>query len=220
MRRRPSGLRRRRTPSSVDSGAPAGSDVSGSTSPDAVPRTTRRLGFVLVGALVLALLLLVGVRAFVLQVFLVPSTSMATTLQPGDRILVNKLAYRFGEVGRGDVVVFDGRMSWDLPPGADSQAAPVGTDYVKRVIGLPGDRVACCDAAGRLTVNGVPLDEPYLYPGDAASSDRFDIRVPPARVWVMGDHRSASADSRAHIGDPGGGAIPIDSIVGRVLVVI
>ncbi len=182
--------------------------------------TQRRLAIVLVTALVLTLALLVSVRAFVVQIFFVPSNSMASTLQPGDRILVNKLAYRFDPIERGDIVVFDGRTSWNLGVGAQSSGVAADTDYVKRVIGLPGDRVACCDREGRLTVNGVPVDEPYLFPGDAASVDAFDIRVPPDRVWVMGDHRAASADSRAHIGDPGGGAIPVDSIIGRVTAVI
>jgi signal peptidase I len=182
--------------------------------------TQRRLAIVLVTALVLTLALLVSVRAFVVQIFFVPSNSMASTLQPGDRILVNKLAYRFDPIERGDIVVFDGRTSWNLGVGAQSSGVAVDTDYVKRVIGLPGDRVACCDREGRLTVNGVPVDEPYLFPGDAASVDAFDIRVPPDRVWVMGDHRAASSDSRAHIGDPGGGAVPVDSIIGRVAAVI
>jgi signal peptidase I len=170
------------------------------------------------------LLILVAVQALVLQVFLVPSASMATTVDSGDRVLVDKLAYRLGGLERGDIVVFDGDESWDMVTGATGDTEnPENTEntrYMKRLIGLPGERVTCCDADGRLMIDGIPLDEPYLHPGDAPSEDRFDIRVPPDRVWVMGDHRSASADSRAHIGDPGGGAIPVDSIVGRVVAVV
>jgi signal peptidase I len=88
------------------------------------------------------------------------------------------------------------------------------------VIGLPGDRIVCCDEQGRLTVNGVPLDEPYLFPLDLPSRDRFDVLVPPGRVWVMGDHRSRSADSRAHLADPGGGTVPMDKIVGRAVAIV
>jgi signal peptidase I len=87
--------------------------------------------------------------------------------------------------------------------------------YVKRVIGLPGERVTCCDAQRRITVDGVPLEESYLHPGDSPSDVRFDVLVPAGRIWVMGDHRSDSADSRAHLGDPGGGTIPLTRVVGR-----
>ncbi|HWG01843.1 MAG TPA: signal peptidase I, partial [Trebonia sp.] len=93
--------------------------------------------------------------------------------------------------------------------------------YIKRVIGLPGDHVACCDANGQVTVNGVPLSESsYLYPGNAPSATRFNITVPPGRLWVMGDHRQISYDSRGHIGDPGGGTIPENQVVGRAFVII
>ena len=91
---------------------------------------------------------------------------------------------------------------------------------MKRVIGVGGDRVQCCDASGRLTVNGVPLDEPYLYPGDVPSRDAFDVVVPAGKLWVMGDHRSISQDSRAHLGDPGGGFVPEDRVIGRAFAVV
>ncbi|GGO48009.1 signal peptidase I [Streptomyces daqingensis] len=180
-------------------------------------------------ALLLSVLLLVS--AFVVQPFLIPSSSMAPTLKVGDRILVNKLAYRIGNSpGRGDVVVFDGRESFVQEEGEDGSpvtgfvrkaGAAVGlmrpeeTDYVKRVIGVGGDRVRCCDRRGRIEVNGVPLDEDYLHEGDDPSAVPFDIEVPQGRLWVMGDHRSDSSDSRAHLGDPGGGTVPVERVIGR-----
>jgi hypothetical protein len=96
-----------------------------------------------------------------------------------------------------------------------------GDILIKRVIGLPDDQVACCDAQGRVTVNGIPLNEQsYLYPGDVPSEERFNIVVPPGRLWVMGDNRSISDDSRDHEGDPGAGTIPENAVIGRAFVII
>lgn len=177
------------------------------------------------------MLLSVLTSTFALQPFRIPSGSMEGTLQVGDRIVVNKLAYRFGgEVQRGDIVVFDGsgiftasgsgRGSLSGVLRAAGAAVGLGrpsdTDYVKRVIGTGGDSVRCCGSRGRIEVNGTPLDEPYIYPGDKPSDVRFDIRVPEGRLWVMGDHRSDSADSREHLGSPGGGTVPLDRVIGRV----
>jgi signal peptidase I len=161
---------------------------------------------ILLAAAGVAALLLVS--TFVMQPFQVPSGSMEGTLRIGDRVLVDKLAYDFGGTpGRGDVIVFDGK---------DSFTTASGTDYVKRVIGVGGDRVTCCDSRGRVTVNGRPLDETYLYPGDTPSRVPFDIVVPDGKLWVMGDHRDVSRDSRDHLGDPGGGSVPVGRVIGRV----
>ncbi|MER5277671.1 signal peptidase I [Streptomyces sp. NPDC002809] len=167
---------------------------------------------------------------FVVQPFLIPSGSMESTLQVGDRVLVNKLAYRFGSVPqRGDVVVFDGTGSFvqETPPenpvtgllrGAAASlglAEPAETDFVKRVVGVGGDRVVCCDKRGRVEVNGRAVDEDYLFAGDTASRVPFDIVVPDGTLWMMGDHRSNSRDSRDHLGEPGGGMVPVDKVIGR-----
>jgi signal peptidase I len=185
---------------------------------------------------VVALLLAVVIKTYAIQAFFIPSGSMENTLEIGDRVLVNKLVYDVRGIHRGDIVVFNGDGSWD--PGT----APRNTNFVvkfgqgfasmfgfghpgdiliKRVIGLPGDKVACCDAQGKVTVNGVPLTEQsYLYPGDAPSEIRFNIVVPPGRLWVMGDHRLISDDSRDHLGQPGGGTIPENAVIGRAFVLI
>ncbi|MFG2644661.1 signal peptidase I [Streptomyces sp. NPDC048370] len=181
-----------------------------------------------IGALCVVFVLLLS--HFVLQPFLIPSSSMEPTLQVGDRILVNKLAYRFGDQPRrGDVVVFDGTGSFvrqapeenpvtGLLHGAAAAlglAEPAETDFVKRVVGVGGDRVVCCDKNGRLTVNGVPVEEWYVQLGDAPSKVPFDIVVPQGTLWVMGDHRSQSSDSRDHLGQPGGGMVPVERVIGR-----
>jgi signal peptidase I len=194
---------------------------------------TRELrGPVRLTVLLLAAVVTVAVvRALLVQSFVVPSGSMEPTVQVGDRVLVSRLAYRFGGIERGDVIVFNGNGTFDpladAPDGAlaqlgrglaESFSMPVGAhDYVKRVVGLPGERVACCDRTGSITVDGAPLDEPYLDPSGSASAQPFDVIVPAGRLWVMGDHRNASADSRAHLGSPGGGTVPVDSVIGRVV---
>ena len=176
------------------------------------------------------------VKAFLVQVYRIPSASMENTLQIGDRVLVNKLVYHFRDIARGDVIVFSGQDSWgpDAPPppsnplvrGFDDVLSGLGlhsdqTYYIKRVIGLPGDRVACCDVKGRVTVNGVALNESqYLYPGEQPSAIKFNNVVPPGHLWVMGDHRGDSEDSRYHPDDPGDGAIPESQVVGRAFFII
>ena len=189
------------------------------------------LPILLVFALVLALL----IKSFVVQAFYIPSSSMENTLEIGDKVLVNKLVYDFRSIHRGDIVVFNGDGSWDPVPARpaplperlwDSISGLFGTapgvhDYIKRVIGIPGDHVVCCTPLGKVTVNGVPLNErSYLYPGDSPSEQRFSITVPPGRLWVMGDHRSVSWDSRGHMPDPGNGTIPENHVVGRAFVIV
>jgi signal peptidase I len=190
----------------------------------------RELLVIIVVAATLTLL----VKAFVVQVYRIPSASMENTLQVGDRVLVNKLVYHFRGVARGDIIVFSGQDSWGpdaSPPSSnglvrlwDEVLSTVGlsssqTYYIKRVIGLPGDTVACC-TDGKVTVNGVPLTEnSYLYPGDAPSF-AFKATVPAGHLWVMGDHRGDSDDSRYHIDDPGGGAVPENEVVGRAFLII
>ncbi|MBB4705537.1 signal peptidase I [Sphaerisporangium siamense] len=186
---------------------------------------------------VVALLLALIIKSFVVQAFYIPSESMENTLLVNDRVLVNKLVYHTRDIERGDIVVFSGVDSWasevDVPEPGNPVAGffrwvgtafgvvPGEKDYIKRVIGVPGDTVKCCDAKGRITVNGVPLEEKaYLYPDDQPSQKFFEIKVEKDRLWVMGDHRSVSLDSRFHQGDPGGGAIPKDSVVGRAFVVV
>jgi signal peptidase I len=190
----------------------------------------------LVILIVVALLIAVGIKTYAIQAFFIPSGSMENTLEINDRVLVNKIVYDTRSIHRGDIVVFNGDGSWDPGPAPTSSNfvekfasgfasmfgfGRPGDILIKRVIGIPGDRVACCDAQGQVTVNGIPLSEqPYLYPGANPSQVKFNITVPPGRLWVMGDNRAISADSRDHEGDPGGGTIPENAVIGRAFVII
>ncbi|HEU4675584.1 MAG TPA: signal peptidase I [Motilibacteraceae bacterium] len=194
----------------------------------------RELGLVVVVALLLSLL----VKTFLVQAFSIPSGSMEPTLHgcPGctdDRILVDRTSRWRTGIHRGDVVVFHDPGGW-LPEGAapggltgaiERALAFVGVlpspgehDLVKRVIGVGGDVVEGRD--GRVLVDGVPLDEPYVHPGDAPTAVDFRAVVPPGSLWVMGDHRSDSADSRAHQASPGHGFVPLSDVVGRAVAVV
>ncbi len=189
----------------------------------------QELPFLLLIALVLALL----IKAFLVQAFYIPSGSMENTLKIKDRVLVNKLVYRFRDIHRGEIVVFNGLNSFTpevqvVPPhnpvlrvlqsiGRGLGVAPPGEeDFIKRVIGIPGDTVQCCDAKGRVEVNGVPLNETYIYQDNHQPFG--PVKVPKGRLWVMGDHREFSADSRSHLLDPGGGTVPANKVIGRAFV--
>lgn len=189
-----------------------------------------------VAVIAIALVISLVVKTFLVQAFYIPSSSMEDTLAINDRILVNKLVPAVSELQRGDVVVFTDPGGWlgDLPvePNVAKRVVievltfvgiiphDAGEHLIKRVVGLPGDRVACCSVDGRLTVNGAEVEEPYLKPGVAPSQFTFDVVVPEGALWVMGDNRANSADSRAHLGDPGGGFVPLDDVVGRAVVIM
>lgn len=178
--------------------------------------------------IVTAMVMAVVVKALFLQAFYIPSGSMEPGLHVNDKILVQKVSYWWGEPGRGDVVVFDDPGGW--LPAAEAQPNrnpvqraleiiglfPTGGHLIKRVVGVGGDHVVCCDTEGRITVNDVPLNESYLTQApDADQEQEFDIKVPEGHLWVMGDNRNNSADSRVHLGDPGGGFVDRDQVVGK-----
>ena len=167
-----------------------------------------------------AILVAVLVRAFVLQTFYIPSPSMEHTLNVLDRVLVNKLVYDFRDPKRGEIIVFKAPDDW--------QSGAEGEDFIKRIIGTPGDHVMCCDDQERLVINGHSLDEPYIYRDadgnqDPAADQKFSIVVPKDRLWVMGDHRAASGDSLEHYEESNGdiqeATITEKSVVGRAFTV-
>lgn len=195
-------------------------------------RGVREIAIVLALAIVISLV----VKTWLVQAFYIPSGSMEDTLLVGDRVIVNKFVPTFSPLDRGDIVVFEDPGGW-LPPHLTPSSgplldalhdglvfiglAPASDDYlIKRVIGLPGDTVACVHAGAPLTVNGVPIEEPYVRPGDQPSAVPFSITVPEGHIWVMGDHRSNSEDSRFHDpnGDGQGGSVAIDKVAGRAFV--
>ncbi|MFJ7245161.1 signal peptidase I [Kitasatospora sp. NPDC098652] len=188
--------------------------------------------------ILVALLVALVMKTFMIQVFVIPSGSMEQTIQVGDRVLVDKLTPWFGsEPQRGDVVVFKDPGGWLEADRKASDDGPVlgpakhvltyvgllpsddEQDLIKRVIGVGGDTVECCDPQGRLSVNGRAVDEPYLAAGNPPSRQPFKVTVPKGRLWVMGDHRDVSADSRFHMGNPGQGTVPLSDVVGRAFMI-
>ena len=174
----------------------------------------RRPHFVVVAAVCVVALLAaaLGMRQFVVQPFRVPSASMAPALEAGDVLLADRTLR--GTAQRGEIVVFDGR-GYFAPSAVDGDRY-----WVKRVIAVGGDSVACCDPDGAITVNGDPLDEPYLPDGTAPSEIEFDLLVPKERMFVLGDNRGDSTDSRHLLGAPGGGMIPVDRVAGQVQTIV
>jgi signal peptidase I len=189
---------------------------------------------------VMALVLSFIVKTWLIQAFYIPSGSMENTLVRDDRVIVSKLTPGPFDLNRGDVVVFKDPSDW---LGSAPESAQTGTresvrrvlqfvgllpddsddHLIKRVIGLPGDHVVCCDKDGQLTINGVSITEPYIKPGDTPGGGKasFDITVPADKVWVMGDHRSDSSDSRFHDDGTGAqGSVPIDDITGRAVMIV
>lgn len=230
-----------RTTSSTAAGDGADEEPGASRKRRPIGRSfLRELPVLIVIALVIALI----IKTFVVQAFFIPSSSMENTLDIGDKVLVNKLVYHFRSIQPGDVIVFNGDGSWEPASGPGSSdplvrlynvtldplfhaiaglfgTSPGQTDFIKRVIGVPGDHVACCNASGDVTVNGVALHEQsYLFPGNPPSMQRFSITVPPGRLWVMGDHRSVSWDSRGHMDDPGDGTIAENMVIGRAFMIV
>ncbi len=230
--------------------------VSAALEPDPAPAPAqsssffRELPFLVLIAFVLALL----IKAFLIQAFYIPSGSMQQTLELRDRVLVNKLVYDFRDIRRGEIVVFNGLDNFQTeneiaPPSNGLQrvlrsissaigvGAPGEKDFIKRVIGVGGDRVACCDE-GRVTVQPkgasapIPLEEPYLFEDDkltfcqAGTGEQScpagapGVLVPEGRLWVMGDHRGFSSDSRGHISDENKGTVPVDKVIGRAFVIV
>jgi signal peptidase I len=165
-----------------------------------------------------AIVVAIVVRAFVLQTFYIPSESMQNTLEINDRVLVNKVIYHLRDPHRGEIVVFRAPADW--------RSNPEDKDFIKRVIAVGGDHVACCDEQQRLIINGVSLEEPYLYSQNGVSDDAagpaFEVVVPEGRLWVLGDHRSSSGDSMDHYQRSGGdimaATITVDSVIGRAFV--
>jgi signal peptidase I len=186
---------------------------------------------------VVALVVSLLIKTFLIQFFYIPSGSMENTLQIKDRVAVNKIPFISRTIHRGDIVVFRDPANWLSEPFASESPIivekireglvavgilpnPTKQYLVKRVIGIGGDRVICCSKSKKLTINGKESTEPYIFEGNDPSDLNFDITVPAGKIWVMGDHRGASADSRYHQDDINKGMVPLNRLTGRVVAVI
>lgn len=214
-------IHRRNRPASKTDGKSGGNPLLG---------WLKEIATVVVIAVVLSFL----IKTFLFRAFFIPSESMVNTLDVDDRIFVNLLVPEPFSLSRGDVVVFRDTKGW-LPPAPAKEQGPftwvqdgltfVGLlpdnseqHLVKRVIGLPGDHVVCCDAGGKLTINGTAVDEAYINPAEVPQVRNFDVTVPEGKVWVMGDNRNHSADSRAHM-EADGGFIDLKDLEGKAAVI-
>ena len=186
---------------------------------------------------VVALIVSLLIKTFLVQFFYIPSGSMENTLQIKDRVAVNKIPFISRTIHRGDIVVFRDPANWLSEPFASESPIiiekireglvavgilpnPTKQYLVKRVVGIGGDRVICCSKSKKLTVNGEESIEPYIFEGNDPSDMNFDVTVPVGKIWVMGDHRGASADSRYHQDDINKGMVPLNRLTGRVVAVI
>jgi signal peptidase I len=186
---------------------------------------------------VVALAVSLVIKSFLVQFFYIPSGSMENTLQVNDRVAVNKVPFISKSINRGDVVVFRDPDNWLPEPytgDGNKYLAKIKEGFVavgvlpnpakqylvKRVIGVAGDKVECCAKSKKLMINGVEIDEPYIFAGNTPSDTKFNVTVPEGKVWVMGDHRGASADSRFHQDDINQGMVPTSKVTGRVVGII
>ena len=193
----------------------------------------RELPILIIVALAVSLL----IKTFLVQFFYIPSGSMENTLQIQDRVAVNKLPFISKNISRGDVVVFRDPANWLPEQYVDEQNKvltkikeglvlvgvlpnPAKQFLVKRVVGVAGDKIICCAKDGNLTVNGIEAKEPYIFKGNKPSEIEFNVTVPEGKIWVMGDHRGASADSRYHQDDVNNGFVPVSKVTGRVFAII
>lgn len=183
-----------------------------------------------------ALLISLIIKTFLFQMFYIPSKSMESTLIEGDRVVASQLTPGLFDLQRGDIIVFEDPGGWlNEHPGETSSPfvsglksaltfvgvlpKNSGKHLIKRIIGMPGDVVECCNEAGRLTINGEPIKETYVKDGSVPSDIAFETVVPEGRLWVMGDNRSQSKDSRFNRSGPGGGTVALESVVGRATMI-
>jgi len=186
---------------------------------------------------VVALAVSLVIKSFLVQFFYIPSGSMENTLQINDRVAVNKIPFISKSISRGDVVVFRDPDNWLPEPYTEDGNKylakvkeglvavgilpnPAKQYLVKRVIGVAGDKVECCAESTKLMINGVEIDEPYIFAGNSPSDTKFNVTVPEGKIWVMGDHRGASADSRFHQDDINQGMVPTSKVTGRAFGII